>query len=424
MSQAGESLRPVPPARKGIPWTNPTFWYVNALGFALGGTFNYLPLTFPVFESEFGATLEQKGRTQLIYFASALLIAAVGGWTIQKMGLKRAAIVSVLLLAVGLGAIGIAPSFAVVVAGTCLFGVAIAALGVVCNSLISETFYETRQSVFLIWGIVDAIGATLVPVFLGKWLAHAAVSGASWRWGYYATCLLLLFLGAWSFFIKEPQSFAHTQASSTRKSSHVMAEILAKPTIYFIGVAFLLHGLAQVGMVTWTGQLYNLRLRIDPAEAAYFISVNSAGFFVGRSILTWVTAKWKTPELLILFVSAAGGTLAFVATIAAPSYGAGLVCFAVAGMFISGDGPSLNSYTGFRFLGRSAIAFALIGAFGNIGAAIGPYLIGSLGSRLGLERAIWFMPVFSLGLAALALICYLKDPKAGLLLSHPSDAAL
>jgi nitrate/nitrite transporter NarK len=93
-------------------------------------------------------------------------------------------------------------------------------------------------------------------------------------------------------------------------------------------------------------------------------------------------------------------------------------------MFISGDGPSLNSYTGFRFLGKSAIAFALIGAFGNIGAAVGPYLIGTLGSRLGLERAIWFMPVFSLALAVLALVCYLKDKRAGLLALRPSDASL
>jgi fucose permease len=187
-----------------------------------------------------------------------------------------------------------------------------------------------------------------------------------------------------------------------------MRQILSNSTIYLIGLAFFLHGLAQVGMVSWIGQLYQLRFKIDAAQAAYFISINSAGFFVGRSLLSWITARWKIPELVILSISAGGGTLAFIASIVAKTYFSGLFMFAIAGMFISGDGPSISSYTGARFVGRSAMAFALMGGFGNIGAAAGPYLTGFLGNQLGLEQAIWFMPVFSFVLALLALIWYMQ----------------
>jgi fucose permease len=80
----------------------------------------------------------------------------------------------------------------------------------------------------------------------------------------------------------------------------------------------------------------------------------------------------------------------------------------LAGFFISGDAPSINSYAGRRFVGQSATAFALVTGVGNIGGGVGPYLIGVIGNHLGLETGIWLMPLFSLGLAALSLGWYFQ----------------
>jgi fucose permease len=188
-----------------------------------------------------------------------------------------------------------------------------------------------------------------------------------------------------------------------------MRAILAKPTIYALGVAIFLHGVSQVGMVSWTGQLYQKKLSIDAARAAYFISVNSMGFFGGRLLLSWITARWKIPELLVLTACAAGGTLAFAGTIAAHDYGIGLALFAIAGFFISGDAPSINSYAGARFAGQSATAFSLMNGIGNIGGGAGPYLTGAIGNRFGLTAGIRLMPVFSMSLAAMALAWHLRQ---------------
>jgi cyanate permease len=86
--------------------------------------------------------------------------------------------------------------------------------------------------------------------------------------------------------------------------------------------------------------------------------------------------------------------------------------FALAGALVSGNGPSISSYTGLRFAGQSATAFALMNGIGSIGAAVGPYLIGLIGEKFGLLKAIWLMPVFALTLAVFALGWYVKD-RAG-----------
>ena len=112
-------------------------------------------------------------------------------------------------------------------------------------------------------------------------------------------------------------------------------------------------------------------------------------------------------------------TLTFVATLVSPSYGWGLVFFTLAGAFASGDAPPINSYAGLRFPRQSATAFSLLAGASSLGAAVGPYVTGAIGQQLDLERAIWLMPVFGLGLAVLAFGWYFweragkKQPSAG-----------
>ncbi|MFN7992712.1 MAG: MFS transporter [Bryobacteraceae bacterium] len=391
-------------------WRDPALWFVLAAAFAYGAVFNVLPVMFPAFRSEFGANFEELGRTQLLFFISSLLVSALGGWFIGRAGFRRAAAGSIALLAVGLLTIAAAPRFAAVLAGAFLFGLAISALVVVCNSIVSEHFGERRQSVFSVFGILDAVGAIVGPAVLG-WFLGAGRPGA-WRGVCAGMAAGLLLLGAWVLFLR-PKNGWQAPARFEGASEH-MAEIggiLGRLTIYGIGLATFLHGVAQVGMISWVGQFFQKTHGIGSDRAAYFISVNSAGFFAGRSLLTWITSRRPLPELAVLAVSAGGGTIAFLCTVFAPDYWTALACFAVAGFFISGDAPSMNSYTGLRFAGRTATAFALLSGIGNIGGAAGPYVTGLIAARAGIERGIRFIPAFSLALAGLAIVWYLRTSR-------------
>jgi fucose permease len=182
--------------------------------------------------------------------------------------------------------------------------------------------------------------------------------------------------------------------------------------MYMIFFLTTLHGLTEGGMISFVGQLYQKKLGVDAAQAAYFLSSHAAGFLVGRSLLSWITAHWKISELVILSACATGGTLFFAATIISSSYLWGLVFMGLAGVFVSGNGPSINSYLGMRFAHQAKTAFSLMSGISYIGGAGGPYLVGYLGSQYGLEKSMWIDPLFSLSLAAVALLWFLRD-KSG-----------
>jgi predicted MFS family arabinose efflux permease len=182
-----------------------------------------------------------------------------------------------------------------------------------------------------------------------------------------------------------------------------MKSILCKPTIYAISILGLLHGLAQGGAISFFGQLFQKNFQVDAAQAAYLLSLRSTGSFVGRSLLAWVTGRWRISEMIIIATCAFFSALTFGATIVSSTYNRGLFLFALAGAFSSATGPSLNSLVGARFTGRTAMAFALFAGINCVGAAGGAYVIGAVGNRLGVEHGIWFVPFFSLSLATISV---------------------
>lgn len=388
--------------KNATPRRDGVFWFVVAAGFIYGAVYNFLPVTFPVFRSQFQATFEQLGRTQFVFLISSLVISVMGGWLAERAGLKRAALVSLLLLAAGLAIIGSAGSIAGVFGGCFVFGAGVACLVLVSSSLITGHFGDRRQSVFFAFGIADAVGAIVGPALLGQWIGPD-ISNNSWRTGYVATAAITVLLGIWSLRLRYSPG---ETAGSTESPWGAMGTVLGSPAIYLIGAAMLFHSIAQVGMTSWVGVLFRETRDVSAGEAAWFLSLNSAGFLVGRTILGLLTARYRIPELVILFVCALCGTIAFALTIKAPSYATGLVLFAIAGFFISGDSPTINSFVGRNWTIHTATAFAILGGMGNLGGAAGPYVTGLIGNHFGIEIGIRIMPLFSFALAMLSIGWY------------------
>ena len=89
-------------------WKDPLFWFVIAVGLGYGGVRNFLPTTFPLLRHELGATLEQLGRTEFLFYLSSVLIGVLGGPVLAWLGLKRTcvgalAVAGLSLLLIGSG---------------------------------------------------------------------------------------------------------------------------------------------------------------------------------------------------------------------------------------------------------------------------------------------------------------------------------
>jgi MFS family permease len=405
-------IHPVSSAPKSL-WSREIYWFVISLGFIWALVYNILPVSFPAFRNVFGATTEQMGRSQLLYFIGGLIYTAVGGVFIDRLGLRWAAIVTVLSVAATLAIIGSAPGMPLIMVGAFGFGIAMASLDVVCSALIARHFAERRQSVFLLYAANSSFGGILGPAALGWWQIHGQTPRDNWRIEYYVLAAVLVPLAAWGLRIRTPEPLPQgVETVPDSGSLAAMTGVLGEPAIYLLGLAYFLHSIAQAGMISWVGQLYQRRYSIDSAHAAYFLSFDLAGFFLGRSLLGWITARWRISELLVMAVCAGLATLGYVATIAAPGYAWGLVSFMISGFFISADGPSINSYAGLHFGERAAHAYVLLSGIASIGSAAGAYFTALLGAHFGLEKGIWFVPGFSAALALLATVWWARDRRS------------
>jgi MFS family permease len=390
-------------------WKDPIFWFVIALGLADGSVRNFVPATFPIFHREMGASLAQMGKTQFLFYLSSLIFGVVGGPLLAFAGLKRAAVGALAIACGSLLLIGFTQSFTVVLLAAGLLGLGIVAIVVIISSLVSGHFGARRQSVFLLSGLSDAGGSMIGPAILGWWIGHAHGWDLTWRSGYFVGALVLGGLILWTCLVRPENMHGDKPAESARPRGLANTRAVLRDAAFYTAVALCFcHGLAQAGMASFVGQLYVSKLNIDAGRAAYLLSIEAVGILAGRLIFGAVLSRWRIPELLVIAMCAAVETLAFLATIVSESYLGGAAMLLVGGFFMSAIGPSLNSYLGGRLAARVATAFALFAGLGNVGAALGPYLIGMLGTEFGIERAILFAPLFSALLSALALIRHLQ----------------
>src|SRR5581483_1720918 len=160
--------------------------FLMALAVIDGGVFNFVPVTFPAFSREFGVGLEQMGRSQFFLFAATLTFSVIGGWFVTALGTRRAAAAALSGLAAAFLGIATGSNFNAVMAAIVLFGISLAAIEVVGGAAITENFGETRQRTFFLWGLMNALGATLFPAALGWWLVLPGETFGGWRAAYLA----------------------------------------------------------------------------------------------------------------------------------------------------------------------------------------------------------------------------------------------
>src|ERR1700723_1642348 len=229
------------PAGSEPVWKDPLFWFVIAVGLGYGGVRNFLPTTFPILRHELGATLEQLGKTEFLFYLSSVLIGVLGGSVLGLFGLKRTA-------ATALG----------------LAGVSLLLIG---------------------------------PAALGLWIVHAERWHLTWRSGYFAGAALLGTLVLWALLMPDKNIGDPPPERTPRGNNVAHMKLVLRDSAFRTAVLLCFcHGLAQAGMVAFVGQLYIRKVHVDLAHAAYLLSAEGAGIVAGRLIFAWITSLWSIPE--------------------------------------------------------------------------------------------------------------------------------
>jgi MFS family permease len=285
--------------------------------------------------------------------------------------------------------------------------------------ILARHYPAKRQSMFSIISLSETTAAILQPIAFGVWftrvesgIAHSLLAVFLGLAAIPALGMLMVFL-TWKTapLVSLNQRIAATPAESRSLTSP--HRVLFSGAIWLIGVCVLMHGIYQIGYVSWIGPYDAGKLGITTAKAAMLLSVNNIGFWGGRALLGWLCARVKIPDLILLGAASGLGSLAIAFGLMTSDYRLALALCFLEGFFVAGDSPAMSSFVGGRFINNAGLAYALYGGFGQVGGAVGGYLIGIL-ARLwnSVQRAIWTVPSISVVLSLLAFTWQLLDERS------------
>ncbi|MBQ8372503.1 MAG: MFS transporter [Clostridia bacterium] len=364
---------------------------------------NLSPLLFITFHNMYDISYTLLGMLVLINFLTQLCVDLCFSFFSDKINLAMAARITPALTVAGLLLFAAAPMlfpgavYVGLVLGTVVFSAASGFAEVLISPIIAalpaknpEREMSKLHSVYA-WGVVGAvIFSTLFLLIFGsdKWQLLAIIFTVVPAIGF------VLFIGA-----KLPPLEGHGKGDSGISA-------IKSRELWLCVLAIFLGGAAECTMAQWASGYLEAALGIEKTWGDIFgVAMFAVMLGLGRSLY----AKIGKNVEKVIFLGAVGATLCYLTAALTPWSILGLIACGLTGICVSMMWPGCLVISSERLPGAGVFVYAMMAAGGDLGASIGPQLVGITtdgitASALGTELAA------RLGMSAEAL-----GMKAGML---------
>lgn len=331
---------------------------------------NLSPVLFLTFRSLYGISYSLLGLLVLINFVTQLVIDLIFSFFSHKFNIAKAVKFTPFLTAAGIIIYAVWPwvfpncVYAGLVAGTVIFSAASGFNEVLISPVIAaipaddpDREMSKLHSIYA-WGVVFVITvSTLFLLFAG---------GENWQ--YLALFFLvvpvlsaLLFAGA-----EIPQMETPQRISGVFKQ-------LKNKTLWLCVFAIFLGGAAECTIAQWSSSYLEQSLGIPKVWGDIFgVALFAVALGVGRS---WYAKKGKNIEKT-LFFGAVGAAVCYLTAALSPLPIIGLLACAFTGFCVSMLWPGNLVSASARIPHGGVFLFAMMAAGGDLGASVGPQIIG------------------------------------------------
>ncbi len=346
---------------------------------------NLTPLFFIPLRLQFGLSFEQLGRLVLINFFVQMLVDLLCTALIDRAPwlTKPLMVLAQLVSAAGLWLFAATPALFAgapyhgLVAGTVLFSFGCGLQEVLTSPIINALPSNRKAADMALLHAFYPIGKVVVIAVTA--LAIVTLGHGAWRWIAVAWSVvpLLNMLGFASITLPE---LSHP---STRSRTRDMAR-----TGFFWLAMFgiLFAGATEVTLAQWTSAFAQAALGM-PQFVADCVGFGLFALFmvIGR---LWFGLREETMSIrLSLLIGAGTSLLCYIAVALLPSPAMALVCCIAAGLSVSMLWPGIVSLSAATFPRAGVSLFALLAAFGDIGAGLGPWVVGAVADRVTLVES-------------------------------------
>ena len=378
-----------------------------------------LPPLFPVLHAKFGLSYIELGFVITVFGITSGLTQAPMGALVDRFGARGILIAGMCLGGTAFIAMGLFPSYPMLLIGATAAGLANSVYHPADYSLLSTWTDERRMGrAFSIHTFAGFVGGAMAPVMMAYCVAHFDVQAALILAGSFgpAIALLLILIGL-------PDTRTTNNASSRGSPSNTAnpAQLSTKPATFWqvcspailmLMLFFLLLGLSTGGIngfgiaVLITG--YNIDYQTASLTITCFLGFGAAGVLAGGFLADktsrhgMVAALCFTVNAIIILAVAllTPSTIALVISLSLAGFMSGLIAPS-RDMLVRKAAPE----------GASGRAFGIVSTGFNIGSIIGPMIYGYI-MDLSLPRIVLLVSAgFMIATVLLALVTERSPPK-------------
>lgn len=334
---------------------------------------NLAPVLFIPLKEQLHLSYEQIGRLVLINFATQLFFDLVCGAFVNRVGAKRFVVLANLLAVAGLWMFAFLPSimsnpYDGLVIGTFFFAAGCGLLELMLSSIINSVPSDQKAQnmalthSFYAWGQMAVILVTTLLIY--------AFGTQFWPWIVLGWSLFPM-ANALGFYSVQLPPFVE---ESKRQRLH---SLLRQPAFLVAIAAIGLGGATEVSINQWVSAFAEKGLGLPKIQGDLIgVCLFAAALGVGRAWFGLCGDKINLHRALI-----AGTCLSVVVYLVAslsPWPYVSLGACVVAGLGVSLLWPGMLSLSSARFPLAGASMFALMAASGDLGAAVGPWVVGTV----------------------------------------------
>lgn len=331
---------------------------------------NMPPLLFLTFREQFGISYSLLGLLVTVNFFTQLLVDLIFSFFSHKFNIQKAVKFTPVLCMIGLLFYSLCPSlfknneYIALVIGTVIFSASGGFGEVLISPVIAaipakdpDKEMSKLHSTYA-WGVVGVV--LFATAFL------AVFSSKYWQ-------ILMLILSLIPLFAAIAFAFSKVPTMQTPERVSGALKLLKNSGVWMCVLAIFLGGAAECTMAQWCSGYLEQALGIKKIYGDIFgVALFSVMLGAGRTLYSKI-GKNIAP---VLFFGALGAALCYFIAALSPFAVVGLVACALTGFCVSMLWPGSLIVASDRFPAGGVFIFALMAAGGDMGASIGPQLVG------------------------------------------------
>lgn len=346
--------------------------------------------TLPEMIRSFGLTLSQGGFIVSAQSAGGLVAMFAGLALADRIRKPLGILISAVLVGLLLGMAGLSAGYWLLVVVFFVLGIVVQILDLLLNAHTGDIVPKDRTRTLNVLHMLYGIGAFIGPT-LARWLLDQSLS---WNSVYWIVGGIYLAAAAGSLIWVRGYVSLTGGASVDDESTAMEQPGRGEPVaarrqwvnVTLLGLVVLFYAIHQLGTTSWLPFYLESTLFVRPAVASVGLSLYWFGIITSRFFASMFASRIGEMRVLVWGSIIGGVVLMGSVLIASPAIA--ILGFILAGFLTGATIPLVMALAYAHLPGRTGSVTAVVYGLMMIGRLIGPWSIGSVGDRLGLEVGI------------------------------------